>query len=88
MDRELNEESLENVMGGVPNFVYPEQDTGELSLDELNSVIAGLENRDVAVDNALRNPSPYRQKALDRLAEEVIAREEAMQEEPSYGRSR
>ncbi len=88
MDRELSEETLKNVKGGVPGFKYPEPETGELSLEEMETVIAGLNNRDVAVDNALANPDPYRQEALDRLVEEVIAREEAMQEEPVVARSR
>lgn len=75
MDRELTEEELSRVTAGVskPNIIQNESD--ELSLDDLENVLGGV-SREVAYKKALEHPELFRKKSLDQLVEEQIKREE------------
>lgn len=64
-----------------------EKDFDELSIDELDNVIGGI-NYDDAFDEALKNSDSYRKEMLERLEKE---KESLLQQEESYksiGRSR
>ncbi len=76
---ELNDNELENVLGGANPAVIQEQlkenktlADGELSEDELEGVYAGP-NREAMVDKALENPGVFRERSLEDIQREKEA---------------
>lgn len=82
MERELTQEELMGVRGGMPIGAVPVEDDGELSLDDLSNVYSGP-NRVAMEEKALEHPELYRDKQIDALVEAQIKAEEmaAAQEE-------
>lgn len=88
MGRELTEEELMNVKAGMPNGVFGDNGSDELSVDDLDNVLGGAP-REVAYGEALENQDLFREKTIDDLVQEQIKREEMENsEDHSYGRGR
>lgn len=94
---ELNEDELENVLGGANPAVIHDQlkenktlADGELSENELEGVYAGP-NREAMIDKALENKETFRGRSLadiQREKEELIRQREELlnQQELSQGK--
>lgn len=89
MERELTQEELDQITAGYPvNSGVVVED--ELDLDALDNVKAGMANRELATQEAMKHPDLYREKAVDQLVEDMIRAEEqaAAMENVSQGMHR